>query len=181
MKRENFASYIPSRENTNADRESRRSNIDTEWELAEPIFNLIVKKWGLPDIDLFASRINAKVEKFCSWKRDPEALAIDAFTISWKGYFFFAFPPFSMISRMLQKIRLDRAEGIVVVPYWSTQPWFPLFLSLLTKDPLVFPPSPNLLLSPCRSLQHPLANQLSLVVGRLSGELTNERNSQKLL
>lgn len=54
-----FASYIPSRESKDADRESRVNNIDTEWELADYAFDLLVDRFGRPEIDLFASRINA--------------------------------------------------------------------------------------------------------------------------
>lgn len=64
-----FASYIPSRENTDTDRESRRSNIDTEWELSDNVFEKIIQRWGTPSIDLFATRANAKVYKYCAWKR----------------------------------------------------------------------------------------------------------------
>lgn len=88
-----FASYIPSKENTDADRESRRSNVDTECELGFSFFDKIVEKWGWPDIDLFASRNNAKVSTFCAWKRDPDALFIDAFTLNWKKNFFYGFHP----------------------------------------------------------------------------------------
>lgn len=169
-----FASYIPSRENTDADRESRRVNIDTEWELGAPFFQTTIEKWGLPEIDLFASRSNAKTEVFCSWKRDPEARYIDAFTVNWSKYRFYAFPPFTMVAKVLQKIISEKAQGIVVVPHWPTQPWFPLFKSMLLEKPLYFSPSPNLLLSPCRSLVHPLAKHLSLVAGRLSGARINK-------
>ncbi|XP_063915050.1 uncharacterized protein LOC135131313 [Zophobas morio] len=95
-----FASYIPSRENTDADRESRRVNVDTEWELGAPFFQTIVERWGFPEIDLFASRSNAKTEVFCSWKRDPEARYIDAFTVNWSKYLFYAFPPFAMVAKV---------------------------------------------------------------------------------
>ncbi|XP_053595511.1 uncharacterized protein LOC128667832 [Microplitis demolitor] len=176
-----FASYIPSKENTDADRESRRSNIDTEWELGDSFFGEIARKWKNLEIDLFAMRVNAKIQKFCSWKRDPEAFCIDAFTMDWGNYFFYAFPPFSMIMRVLRKIRLDRAEGIVVVPYWPTQPWFPVFTAMLTEDPLIFLPSIKLLLSPCRSLEHPLIKHLSLVAGKLSGRHTGKNNYQRKL
>lgn len=76
-----FASYIPSRENTEADRESRKINVDTEWELGDCFFNKITNIWGRPRIDLFATRINAKADKFCAWRRDPDAFCIDAFTL----------------------------------------------------------------------------------------------------
>lgn len=71
-----FAAYIPSKENIEADYESRVNNIDTEWELAEYAFQRIVDRLGHPQIDLFASRINAKCELYCSWHRDPFASSI---------------------------------------------------------------------------------------------------------
>lgn len=101
-----------------------------------------------------------------SWFPDPEALAINAFKLSWQGLNFYAFPPFSIIIRVLQKIISDKITGIVVVPLWKTQPWFLLFTSLLTKEPLIIDPDFNLLLSNDRS-HHPLWRQLSLVAGHL--------------
>ena len=81
-----FAEYIASKENP-ADKESRITNIDTEWELAKFAFEAIILEFGIPEIDLFATKINKKCSKFCSWQRDPEALVINAFTLSWKKYF----------------------------------------------------------------------------------------------
>ncbi|KAL4718583.1 hypothetical protein ACJJTC_018224 [Scirpophaga incertulas] len=77
--------------------ESRRVHPDIEWELADYAFQDIVTKFGYPEIDLFASRINNKCKRYVSWHIDPDAYAINAFTIPWSGYFFYAFPPFSMI------------------------------------------------------------------------------------
>ncbi|XP_057327400.1 uncharacterized protein LOC130668903 [Microplitis mediator] len=94
-----FASYIPSKENDEADRESRLSNIDTEWELADFAFKNIVHAFGKPTIDLFATRINAKCEEFCSWYKDPDGSYVDAFTIRWSERNFYAFPPFALIPR----------------------------------------------------------------------------------
>ena len=62
----NSRSYIPSRENTDADRESRVENNTIEWQLADSAFKVILKKFGKPEIDLFASRISAKCKVFCS-------------------------------------------------------------------------------------------------------------------
>ena len=44
-----FASYIPSKENTDADRLSKVKNIDTEWELNNEYFNIVVNKFGQPE------------------------------------------------------------------------------------------------------------------------------------
>lgn len=123
-----FASYIASKDNIEADSESRVTNFETEFELAEVAFKKIIRKFGYPEVDLFASRINAKCEKYVSWTKDPGSFAVDAFTISWGEFFFYAFPPFILITKVLQKIKAEKAEGIVVVPQWPAQPWFPLFL-----------------------------------------------------
>lgn len=150
--------------------ESRVKNIDTEWELANYAFDEAVKRFGLPEIDLFASRNNTKCEKFFAWGKDPEALAVDAFTQNCHSLgLFWAFPPFALILRVLKKIIVDRATGIVVVPHWTSQPCFLMFTELLIEELMFFNPSTSLLLSPCRSKHHPLANKLSLIVGKLSG------------
>lgn len=167
-----FASYIKSASNSDADRESRNENVDTEWELANFAFEKIVRQLGEPAIDLFATRANTKCEVFCAWHRDPEASAIDAFTITWKNKFFYAFPPFAIIPKVLQKIIAEEACGILVVPDWPNQPWYPLFFSRLCERPIYFNPSHDLLLSPCRSLRHPLARNLRLIAGKLSGTLS---------
>lgn len=174
-----FASYIRSKDNVEADQGSRIQNIDTEWELAEYAFTKIENAFGVPEIDLFASRSNTKCSRFCAWQRDPEAHSIDAFTLDWARWKFYAFPPFALILRVLRKLIDDRAEGIVVVPYLPTQPWYPLFRSILVGEPIMFEPSANLLLSPCRSQVHPLATKLALVAERLSARPTDGKMFQK--
>ncbi|KAG7309814.1 hypothetical protein JYU34_004322 [Plutella xylostella] len=163
-----FASYIASQENYIADAESRKVSTDIEWELADYAFSKIKRRFGTPVIDLFANRINSKCSRYISWHSDPYALAIDAFTISWADEYFYAFPPFSVILKTLRKIVNDQAEGIVVVPNWPNQPWYPLFKELLVSDTVTFKPNNKLLLSHS-SLQHQLHRSLSLIAGVLSG------------
>ncbi|XP_059062817.1 uncharacterized protein LOC131855559 [Achroia grisella] len=157
-----FASYINTKENTIADEESRKLNLDTEWELSDWAFQKIVITIGNPEIDLFASRTNTKCQKYISWKRDPEAFMVDAFTINWDSYFFYAFPPFSLILKCLRKIIRDSATGILVFPYWPGQAWFPLLQDLLASEIITFKPSKKLLLSRFRQL-HPLHRSLTLI------------------
>lgn len=162
-----FASYINSKENLEADQESRKLEIETEWELHDSAFKIILAYFPAPEVDLFASRNNKKCRKFVSWLRDPEAWAVDAFTLDWSKFYFYAFPPFALISRSLQKIKSDKAEGILIVPKWTTQPWYPVFLSLLIKPQIIFNPDKKLLLSFDRT-PHLLWPQLTLVAGALS-------------
>lgn len=162
------ASYINSKDNREADRASREVHKETEWSLSKASFQRIVSKFGQPSIDLFASRLNKKCSTFVSWKRDPEAIAVDAFTMEWNSLNFYAFPPFSMVLQVLQKIIEDEATGLVVVPLWTAQPWYPIFKSLLTDEPLVLPPNKYLL--SFNRTAHPLWETLSLVAGKLSGK-----------
>ncbi|XP_050512905.1 uncharacterized protein LOC126888594 [Diabrotica virgifera virgifera] len=137
------AAYIPSVDNVEADIASRQLKIETEWSLSNYAFHKIVETFGVPTIDLFASRLNKKCKRFVSWLRDPEACSVDAFTICSQGLEFYAFPPFSLVLKVLQKIVCDQAEGIVVAPFWPSQPWYPLFLSLLNSSPAIQRPFPG--------------------------------------
>lgn len=163
-----FASYINTKENHEADKLSRSKFSDTEWELGDYAFREIIQTFGMPKVDLFASRCNAKCPVYITWKNDPDAWKVDAFTLSWKNIYFYAFPPFSLILKVIQKVIIDRAEGVLVVPNWPTQPWFPLFTKLTVSEAIYFKPNANLLTSPFRST-HNLHRTLSLVAAKLSG------------
>lgn len=142
-----FASYISSRDNYEADFESRRLEPETEYALSNSAFREIQDRWGEPEIDLFATRTNTKCRRYISWSRDPGSVAVDAFTVDWSRWFFYAFPPFAIILRVLRKLKDDRARGIVIVPYWPAQVWFPVFTAMLDCEPIYFKPNVNLLRS----------------------------------
>ena len=75
-------SHLPGKLDTEADRASCVfHNSNTEWSSAPSVFNELTAKWGEPDIDMFASRLNYKVSQYVAWKPDPGAIAIDAFTL----------------------------------------------------------------------------------------------------
>jgi len=127
----------------------------------------------------FASNINTKCDVFVSWIPDPESFAVDAFTLDWGEFYFYAFPPFILLPRVLQKIINDEAEGIVIAPWWPSQSWFPLFKRLLTSKPIILNPADNLLSSPFRK-RHPAARSLSLGAGKLSGKRSKSEASPYL-
>ena len=45
------------------------------------VFQSIVRKLGGCDVDLFASRVNAQLNSYISWRPDPDAMAVDAFRV----------------------------------------------------------------------------------------------------
>ena len=63
--------------------------------------------------------------RFVSFSPKPEVGAVDAFALSWTELRFYTFPPFSLIA----KIQGDKAEGLLMVPLWTSQAWL---LQLLT-------------------------------------------------
>jgi hypothetical protein len=166
------ATHCPGVNNVEADRASRLFNDSTEWQLNPKLFTQICHSFGKPSVDLFASRLNFQLKPYCSWQPDPEAQEIDSFTIDWSTFnLVYIFPPFSLIARVLQKICQDQADAILVIPHWTTQPWFPRLCSLLTAPPLILKTKKDTLTlphDPDRS--HPLLGQLTLWVCRLSGK-----------
>ena len=77
-------------------------------------------------IDLFASRMSHQLPTYISWKLDPYSQGRDAFQISWINKKRYAFAPFCLIDRVLEKTQSDQATLIVVTPGWKTQSWYPL-------------------------------------------------------
>lgn len=122
------ASHIPGQDNSVADSLSRNFSSSVEWELNQGIFEEICQQFGKPDIDLFASRHNAKLPRYCSWISDNYCCKVDAFSFSWNTEFLYIFPPFRLVGRCWQKIKLDRARAILVAPDWPTQSWYATIL-----------------------------------------------------
>lgn len=173
------ASHIPGVKNETADKLSRKFTDRTEWQLNPCIFNKLVDRWGKPEIDLFASRNNYQFKPFVSWRADPEAVAIDAFCLSWENKYVYVFPPFSMLLKTLQKIQEDQAQALLIAPLWRTQVWFPKIAHMLIKQPVLLPQDKFVLQLPHnRALPHPLWPKLKLMACLLSGKDSSNRKYQ---
>jgi len=77
------------------------------------------------NIDLFASRLNDQLDVYYSWKPDPGCTYVDAFSIDWGNFNFFAFPPFSLIPRCVQNILLRQGTGNTTDPCVVNKDVFP--------------------------------------------------------
>ena len=60
-------------------------------------------------------------------------------SISWSELKFYASPPFSLIGAAIAKVK-EKCLGIMIIPWWKTQFWFPMMVSLL-KNFLILLPS----------------------------------------
>ena len=172
------ATHVPGSEN-DADSESRKFNENVEWKLNETIFAEIVRIWGLRSIDMFATRLNKQVDQFVSWKPDPDAIAVDSFSLNWAKYdLIYAFVPFSLIGRTLSKLRQDSGEMILIAPIWVTQNWFPAAMEMLIDRPRMFSVQNNTLTIPGTCKVHPLSNKLQLMACRMSGSRSKAEEFQ---
>ena len=82
---------------------------------------------------------------------------------------------------VLSKVEQDSAEGIIVVPFWSTQVWYPAMLKMLVSTPvllnsrksmLVLPHTPNQVL--------PIWKNMSMLVVHLSGSSHKAKHCQEM-
>ena len=110
------AAYKPRQLNVTADTLSRHFEDGIEWQLNSHSFGKLCQALGNPQVNVFASRINPLIPTYASWKPNPYATYVDAFSINWgqfaNGY---AFPPFCLLARCLQKIVLEQATIIMLV------------------------------------------------------------------
>ena len=166
------AVFIAGKDNVEADYLSRIPQDRMGWMLNPRIFFKVSQKFYHPDVDLFANRINRQVQCFVASNPDPLALAMDAFSLSWKSLRAYAFPPFIMIPKVLRKVLQDNARLILITPNWPTQGWWPQVLSMVVKSPILLHPGEELLTLPHAGIKHPLRTSLSLVAWVVSGDAT---------
>ena len=115
------AAHIPGVHNIKADFESRRSNNNMVWMVDRAYLNNALSHLSLrPNIDLFASWLNNQFPQCESFKPDPGAVAVDAFSLNLHYLKLYAFPPFNVINAFLQRVREDQASGILIIPNWLT-------------------------------------------------------------
>lgn len=165
------ATYIASRYNVEADKLSRLNSQDqSDFSLGQTYFNSICQEFFIPVIDLFASHLTTKCEKYVSWQRDPGSVEIDAFTISWPNQFY-AFPPFNLVSKVLAKVERESVYGILVVPNWPAQSWFPGFMSMVVGKAKKLKRSSKLLFCPFLGRSHSLSTKVEFLAAVVRGSL----------
>ena len=132
------ASFLCGRHNTRADALSRRARVH-DYSIPSAFFSSLCNYFNFyPEIDLFASRLNFKVSSYISEGPDPFAFGFDAFTMPWPDSIY-AFPPINLVHRFLSHfIYLNVPFGLVIVPFWPAQAFFPTLLDILINNPVIF-------------------------------------------
>ncbi|CAJ0950873.1 unnamed protein product [Ranitomeya imitator] len=91
------AVHIRGTDNFRADFLSRHTLHQGEWMLNRKIFKMITARWGVPQIDLFATRANRQVRVFASLNREDEPDILDALQVPWTFDLSYAFPPWNLL------------------------------------------------------------------------------------
>ena len=135
--------YIPGAEE--ADKQSQ------VFQLHPILFKKITDHFGKPEIDLLASCVNKKIEKYALWYPEPDAIAINAFYVKWSDTNFYIFQPLSIKSQMLAKALRNKKNAAIVVPNWNTQYWYPQLMQMTEGSEIFFEPDQTNLLLPHKS------------------------------
>ena len=170
--------HLPGRLNVLADRLSRSSRpLVAEWTLSLSVLYQVFQRFGLPTLDLFATRWNHRLPLYVSPVLDPAAFAVDAMSMEWESTFGYAFPPFTLLPHVLRKIRLSASCCIILVaPLWPRRSWFNDLLDLLVDLPVPLPVLPDLLSQPPTRFLHQNPGMLHLHAWKLSSVESDRRS-----
>lgn len=161
------AAYVPGVQNQLADSLSRTFVSNNEWALSHQAFTLITQTWGIPDIDLAATPVNTKCQRYLARIPFPSAEGTDCLQHDWNFRLGYIFPPTPLIPRFLLRLKRSKATVLAVLPFWPRRPWFTTLLQLSTAEPLTLPMTADILSQ--GQLLHPFPERLHLTAWRLKG------------
>lgn len=138
------AYHVPGVQNRLADRLSRRFrnpyriHLHQEW-AQQNLWPIT----GVPQLDLFGTHQYHLAARYISFGPDPNALAPNPFHLDWTLLpdLTVAFPPPVLIPKILQRISQFSHRLILIVPWWPTQPWFPMLWPWIVDWPTLLPTS----------------------------------------
>ena len=144
------------------------------------VFRSLSCLWPV-QIDLLATSANRQCSVYFSPFRDLMAEGTDAFIQSWDGLQAYSFPPWSVIPRVLAKLRMSQGtELTVVAPYWPQCAWFTDLLHLSLAPPVALPLRQDLLRLHRSHCLYQGLHRLRLHAWRLSGASRELRDSHPL-
>ena len=169
--------YLPGQANVLVDLLSRRGQVvETEWSLHPQVARSLLRVWGNPSIDLFATSLNVKLPLYCSLVPDLQAVFEDAFRHPWDDLDLYMFPLFLLVGRVIARVReSSRVAMTLVAPLLPEKEWFADLLLLLTQPPLALPWWDSLLRQPHCNLFHQGVHALNLHAWRLSSITSESR------
>ena len=117
--------WIPREQNEQADALSKFEDRE-DWQIDHAIFSQLEAMWGPHEVDRFASHLNHVLPVFNSRFWCPGTAGVNAFAFNWTHFNNWCNPPFSLVGSVLTHMRVQGAQGTVIIPYWPKRPWWPL-------------------------------------------------------
>ena len=115
-----IAVHISTEDNYVADLLSRLTARTHEWTLNDSVF--LCRRWGTPDVHVFASTSNKKCKIFCSRAGvDIDSIG-NMFMMDWSGNLLYLFPPILLIQWTIIRLHHFRSSAILITPWWPRQP-----------------------------------------------------------
>ncbi|CAK1585578.1 unnamed protein product [Parnassius mnemosyne] len=175
------AHYLPGRYNCTADHLSRGRRL-SEWHLLPAVTNQLFHRWGIPDVDLFASAETAVVSRYVSldWK-DNLAIFPNAFSQDWNFRLGWIFPPPSLIPRVLAQLNRAKGHYILIAPLWEKTFWLADLKNRALEPPVTIEKISENLVDTATGLPPPQADQLNLqawLVGGGQNQLVDGQNQK---
>jgi len=92
-------------------------------------------------LDPFACHRSAVVPRYCSRFGEPTSLGDDGLKICWEDEVLWLCPPWALLHEVLIKLEKEpTAKGVLIVPEWPTQPWWPKLQNLQGRRLKLPPP-----------------------------------------
>ena len=125
--------YIRSELNP-ADEFSRLTDRDA-WSLRPSLQRMLLDKVkrqvGKPvTLDAFASHQSAVCKRYASRHSELAALAFDGLGLDWREEVVWLNPPWALLPDIITKLGIEKPAGVLIVPVWQSQTWWPSLLAL---------------------------------------------------
>ncbi|KAI7811506.1 reverse transcriptase/ribonuclease H/putative methyltransferase [Triplophysa rosa] len=146
------ATHVPGILNRGADLLSRGNHLYGEWKLHPQVVSQIWHRCGQAAVDLFASQENAQCPLYFSLTDGNAPLDV----------LLYAFPPLSLISPTLARVREQGLLLILIVPRWPSKPWVAEIIQLLAGQPWPLPLRRDLLSQAGGEIYHPHPDNIAL-------------------
>jgi len=108
-----------------------------DWAVKQSTFDGLCDRLQIsPQLDLMASRLNNKLQRFFSFRPDPMAEDFDALSEEkdWGACEAYIAPPEHLVGKVLAKIQRDKARVLLIAPKWPQARWWGLLQSLVVDS-----------------------------------------------
>ncbi|KAA6388217.1 MAG: putative reverse transcriptase [Streblomastix strix] len=126
--------HIPGKLNSTTDSLSRLCR-SGDYSLKDGMIQTICKTWNyMPQIGIFATQYNKLINNYATVNlNDLGTRFHNAFNYKWSKVKLYIHPPIPVLNRVLQKMKQDKAQGIVIAPIWPGQSWYTKLKNLSTR------------------------------------------------